>query len=65
MKGIIKVFQAKRYLGNFSSKRTMVWVADVRGLDGNMDITRLSAIDEGCWARLMRYHSAYRFLEQQ
>ena len=36
MKGIIKVFQAKRYLGNFASKRTMVWVADVRGLDGNI-----------------------------
>ena len=37
----------------------------LRDLEHNMDITRLSAIDEGCWARLMRYHSAYRFLEQQ
>ena len=37
----------------------------LRDLELNMDITRLSAIDGGCWPRLMRYHSAYRFLEQQ
>lgn len=37
----------------------------LRDLEHNMDILRLMVLDERCWPRLMRYHSAYRFLEQQ
>ena len=37
----------------------------LRDLEHNMDLTRLKHLDEGCWPRLIRYHTAYKFLEQQ
>lgn len=37
----------------------------LRDLEHNMELTRLEFLDEGCWPRLMKWHTAYRFLEQQ
>ena len=36
MKGTVRIYLAKRYLGGFAVKRTMVWVAASYGLDGNV-----------------------------
>ena len=52
----------EKYINNLSKNPDAVKVK-LRDLPHNMDITRLLVIDEGCWARLMRYHSAYKFLD--
>ena len=36
MKGTVRIYLAKRYLDSFVVKRTMVWIAVVHGLDGNV-----------------------------
>jgi len=34
MSGIIRVYQAKRYLGGFSTRRSLIWIATTEGLNG-------------------------------
>ena len=52
------------YINRVSNNADAIKVK-LRDLEHNMNTLRLPHIDEGCWPRLMRYHSAYRFLEQQ
>lgn len=51
-----------RYINNLSKNPDAVAVK-LRDLEHNMDLTRLPHLDEKCWPRLLKYHSAYKFLE--
>lgn len=47
---------------NRISKNPDAVAVKLRDLEHNMDLTRLEVIDEDCWPRMLKYHSAYRFL---
>ena len=52
------------YINNLAKNPDAVAVK-LRDLEHNMSLLRLKHLDENCWPRSIRYHTAYRYLEQQ